>query len=70
MKLKLMIPRITVLTIGVDDLAKSLNFYRNGLGLPTQGIIGQEFEHRSVAFFDLTGGLKLNATWFWMSKAR
>ena len=52
MKLKLMIPRITVLTIGVDDLEKSLNFYRNGLGLPTQGIIGQEFEYGSVAFFD------------------
>src|SRR5689334_18477335 len=52
-------PRITVLTIGVDDLEKSLQFYRDGLGLQTQGIIGQEFEHGAVVFFDLQAGLKL-----------
>jgi catechol 2,3-dioxygenase-like lactoylglutathione lyase family enzyme len=50
--------RITVLTLGVDDLETSLKFYRDGLGLPTQGIIGREFEHGAVAFFDLAGGLK------------
>lgn len=55
-------PRITVITIGVDDLEKSLAFYRDGLGLPTQGIIGTEFEHGAVAFFDLQPGLKL-AIW-------
>jgi len=55
-------PRITVITIGVDDLEKTLSFYRDGLGLPTQGIIGQEFEHGAVAFFDLQSGLKL-AIW-------
>lgn len=55
-------PRITVLTIGVDDLERALVFYRDGLGLPTQGIIGAEFEHGSVVFFDLDGGLKL-ALW-------
>ncbi len=55
-------PRITVITVGVGDLEKSLNFYRDGLGLPTQGIIGQEFEHGAVAFFDLQNGLKL-AIW-------
>ncbi len=55
-------PRITVLTIGVDDLERSLRFYRDGLGLPTQGIFGTEFEHGAVAFFDLEGGLKL-AIW-------
>lgn len=38
-------PRITVITIGVDDLKASLRFYRNGLGLQTQGIIGTEFEY-------------------------
>ena len=54
--------RITVLTIGVADLEKSVRFYRDGLGLPTQGIIGQEFEHGAVAFFDLQNGLKL-ALW-------
>lgn len=55
-------PRITVLTVGVDDLERSLRFYRDGLGLPTQGIIGTEFEHGAVAFFDLQHGLKL-ALW-------
>jgi len=55
-------PRITVITLGVDDLEKSLQFYRNGLGFPTEGIVGEEFEHGAVVFFDLQGGLKL-ALW-------
>ncbi|WP_353156044.1 VOC family protein [Herminiimonas fonticola] len=55
-------PRISVITLGVDDLEKSLRFYRDGLGLQTQGIIGEEFEHGAVAFFDLQAGLKL-ALW-------
>ena len=55
-------PRISVLTLGVSDLERSLSFYRDGLGLPTKGIIGQEFEHGVVVFFDLSGGLKL-ALW-------
>jgi catechol 2,3-dioxygenase-like lactoylglutathione lyase family enzyme len=54
--------RITVLTIGVDDLERSLAFYRDGLGLPTKGIVGREFEHGAVAFFDLQAGVKL-AIW-------
>lgn len=52
-------PRIAVLTIGVDDLETSLRFYRDGLGLPTEGIIGTEFEHGAVVFIDLQSGLKL-----------
>jgi catechol 2,3-dioxygenase-like lactoylglutathione lyase family enzyme len=55
-------PRISVLTLGVADLERSVAFYRDGLGLPTQGIVGREFEHGAVAFFDLSGGLKL-AVW-------
>ncbi|WP_017754374.1 VOC family protein [Calidifontibacillus oryziterrae] len=55
-------PRITVITLGVDDLEKALEFYRDGLGLPTEGIVGKEFEHGAVAFFDLQEGLKL-AIW-------
>ena len=55
-------PRISVITIGVDDLARSLAFYRDGLGLATEGIIGTEFEHGAVVFFDLQAGLKL-ALW-------
>ncbi len=50
-------PRITVLTIGVADLERSLRFYRDGLGLPTEGIIGKELEYGAVAFFKLQGGL-------------
>jgi uncharacterized protein len=55
-------PRITLLTLGVDDLDRSLEFYRDGLGLPTRGIVGTEFEHGAVAFFDLQPGLQL-AIW-------
>jgi hypothetical protein len=55
-------PRVTVITLGVDDLEKSLVFYRDGLGLQTPGIVGQEFEYGAVAFFDLQPGLKL-AIW-------
>lgn len=54
--------RISLITLGVDDLERSLRFYRDGLGLQTQGIVGQEFEHGAVAFFELQGGLKL-ALW-------
>ncbi|MBA4158360.1 MAG: VOC family protein [Gemmatimonadetes bacterium] len=55
-------PRITVITLGVDDLENTIRFYRDGLGLTTEGIIGQEFEYGAVAFFDLQAGLKL-AVW-------
>lgn len=55
-------PRITVLTIGVSDLERSLRFYRDGLGFPTQGIVGAEFDHGAVAFFELHAGLQL-AIW-------
>ena len=52
-------PSVKVITLGVEDLERSLAFYRDGLGLSTEGIIGQEFEHGAVAFFDLKGGLIL-----------
>jgi uncharacterized protein len=55
-------PRITLVTLGVDDLERSLRFYRDGLGLKTEGIVGKQFEHGAVAFFDLQAGLKL-AIW-------
>jgi catechol 2,3-dioxygenase-like lactoylglutathione lyase family enzyme len=54
--------RISVLTLGVADLERSLTFYRDGLGLPTEGIVGREYEHGAVAFFELAGELKL-ALW-------
>ncbi len=52
-------PRISFVTLGVDDLQRAVRFYRDGLGLPTPGIVGEEFEHGAVAFFDMTPGLKL-----------
>jgi catechol 2,3-dioxygenase-like lactoylglutathione lyase family enzyme len=52
-------PRITLITLGVDNLEASLTFYRDGLGLRTNGITGNEFEHGAVAFFDFQAGLKL-----------
>lgn len=55
-------PSISVITIAVEDLGKSVAFYRDGLGWPTDGIIGQEFEQGAVAFFSLQGGLRL-ALW-------
>ncbi len=54
-------PRITVLTLTVADLERAFDFYHRGLGFPSEGIIGTEFENGAVAFFDLPG-LKL-ALW-------
>lgn len=55
-------PRVSLITLGVDDLERALKFYRDGLGLKTEGIIGKEFESGAVVFFDLQQGLKL-ALW-------
>ena len=55
-------PRITLITLGVDDLETAVRFYRDGLGLQTEGIVGTVYEHGAVAFFDLQAGLKL-ALW-------
>src|ERR1041384_4966890 len=55
-------PHITVLTLGVDDLARAVEFYRDGLGFTTKGIVGTEFDNGAVAFFNLQSGLKL-ALW-------
>lgn len=54
-----MTPRVTLITLGVDDLEAAVRFYREGLGLKTEGIIGREIDHGAVAFFDLQAGLKL-----------
>lgn len=61
--------RLTMITIGVDDLEKSLRFYRDGLGLPSPGIVGGEFAHGAVAFFTLQAGVTL-ALWPRQSLAR
>jgi len=62
-------PRITVITLGVDNLERALRFYRDGLGFATEGITGQEFEYGAVVFIDLQPGLRL-ALWPRRSIAR
>jgi catechol 2,3-dioxygenase-like lactoylglutathione lyase family enzyme len=36
-------PHLNAITLAVDDLECALDFYRDGLGLPTNGIFGNEF---------------------------
>ena len=43
-------PRISIITLGVFDLIKSIAFYRDGLGLPTSYKDGE-----GIAFFQLKG---------------
>lgn len=56
-------PRMSVITLAVRDLERSLAFYRDGLGLPTKGVVGTEFLGNTtdaagaVVFFELEGGL-------------
>jgi hypothetical protein len=58
-------PRINVITLAVADLDRALDFYKDGLGLPSQGIVATEFEGDeitpagAVAMFHLDGGLIL-----------
>ena len=44
-------PRLSMITLGVDDMTRAVDFYQNGLGFPRHG------EGDDVAFF------KLNGTW-------
>ncbi len=57
-----MTPRLSVITLLVNDLHRALVFYRDGLGLPTAGIVGTQYPIGACAFFELAGGLKL-AIW-------
>lgn len=57
--------QIFFITLAVDDLDRSLRFYRDGLGWPTEGVVGGEFHDEvtgadgTIAFVTLEGGLKL-----------
>lgn len=62
-------PRISFITLGVTDLDRAVAFYRDGLELPTAGIVGAEFEYGAVAFFELQPALTL-ALWPRTSLAR
>ncbi len=52
-------PQIKAITLAVAELERSLAFYRDGMGLPTQGIVGTEFEDGAVVFFKMNEGLML-----------
>jgi|SRR5579871_2312942 len=58
-------PHINVVTLAVEDLERALAFYRDGLGLRSDGIIGTEFkgddEHPAgdAVMFPLDSGLVL-----------
>ena len=57
--------KIFFITLAVDDLQRSVAFYRDGLGWPTDGIVGTEFHDEvtgadgTIALFKLDGGLLL-----------
>jgi len=57
--------KIFFITLAVDDLERSVSFYRDGLGWPTEGIVGQQFHDEvtgaagTIAFFTLDGGLPI-----------
>ena len=57
--------RIDVITLAVADLNRALAFYREGLGLHSEGIIATEFTGDeqtpagAIALFDLAGGTRL-----------
>jgi catechol 2,3-dioxygenase-like lactoylglutathione lyase family enzyme len=59
-------PRIHIITLAVADLGRALAFYRDGLGFPTEGLIGTEFTGNqtipdgTTAVFHLDGGLMLS----------
>lgn len=56
-------PRINVVTLAVDDLDRSIEFYRDGLGFPSEGIVGAEFPGSesepagAMGYFEFENGL-------------
>lgn len=59
-------PRVHVITLAVDDLQRALAFYRDGLGLPTEGVVADEYEGSdteaagAIVIFRLDDGLILS----------
>ncbi len=57
--------RINVITLAVADLERALDFYRDGLGLESRGVIATEFvgddvnPAGAIAIFELRNGLIL-----------
>jgi uncharacterized protein len=58
-------PRLNVITLAVDDLERSLAFYRDGLGLQTKGVVATDVVDQetgaagAIVIFELEGGLLL-----------
>jgi catechol 2,3-dioxygenase-like lactoylglutathione lyase family enzyme len=58
-------PRVNVITLGVKDLERALAFYREGLGLESEGVTGTDYPGDEenpagdLAMFHLEGGLIL-----------
>ena len=58
-------PRFDVITLGVASIDRSLAFYRDGLGWPTDGVVGTEFHDDltgadgTIAFLPLENGLQI-----------
>jgi hypothetical protein len=56
-------PSLRVITLAVADLERALAFYREGLGLPSSGIVATEYHDEvsgadgAIATFELEGGL-------------
>jgi uncharacterized protein len=59
-------PCVHVITLAVDDLQRALTFYRDGLGLPTNGVVAERYEGSeteaagAIVPFKLDGGLILS----------
>jgi uncharacterized protein len=59
-------PCVHVITLAVDDLQRALTFYRDALGLPTKGVVADEYEGSdteaagAIVIFKLAGGLILS----------
>jgi uncharacterized protein len=57
--------RIDIITLAVADLERAHDFYRDGLGLESRGVIGTEFAGEginpagAIALFELQNGLLL-----------
>lgn len=58
-------PRFEVITLGVASLERSLAFYRDGLGWPSDGVVGTEFHDEltgaggAIAFLRLENGMQI-----------
>lgn len=57
-----MVPHINVITLAVDNLQRSIFFYRDGMGLNTDKTEHRELPYGSIVHFNLENGLKL-ALW-------